>query len=148
MDGFLITIHGEFDELDSATGQAKKRRSFDRTFVLGPGGAAGVRIVSDLLTLRAYGGIQAFEPDNFEAWNGEHQQTAPLPIESAVPALPAGLDIAQAEQMVAQLVQQTNMTVQYAKDCLEQVGWQYPAALEAFERVKASLPAEAFVQPA
>jgi nuclear RNA export factor len=142
VDGFLITIHGEFDELDAATGQPKKKRSFDRTFIVGPGGAAGVRIVSDQLTLRGYGGTQAFEPDHFDGSNDQ----AP-PTDTSVPALPAGLDVAQAEQMVAQLMQQTTMTLQYAKDCLEQVGWNYQAALEAFERVKARLPADAFVQP-
>lgn len=40
VDGFMITIHGEFDEVDS-----KKRRSFDRTFIIGPGGP-GKRIPS------------------------------------------------------------------------------------------------------
>ncbi|KAK4565454.1 nuclear mRNA export, poly(A)+RNA binding protein [Recurvomyces mirabilis] len=142
VDGFLITIHGEFDELDIASGQAKKKRSFDRTFIVGPGGPATVRVVSDLLTIRSYGGTQAFEPDNFEGYNMDPQQQQ-VP-EAAAPGLPAGLDVAQAEQMVAQLIQQTNMTLQYAKDCLEQVAWNYPMALQAFESVKGNLPPEAF----
>ncbi|KAK3112226.1 nuclear mRNA export, poly(A)+RNA binding protein, partial [Teratosphaeriaceae sp. CCFEE 6253] len=43
VDGFLITVHGEFDEHNAPSG-ATKKRSFDRSFVLGPGGPAGVRI--------------------------------------------------------------------------------------------------------
>lgn len=138
VDGFLITIYGEFEEAAGTDGQASKKRSFDRTFILGPGGAAGVRIVSDQLTLRCYGGFAAFEPDH------EQDIQPAVAAEMPAPALPAGLDMAQAEQMVAQLVQQTGMTLQYAKDCLEQVGWQYDAAVRAFEGVKANLPAEAF----
>ncbi|KAK5695221.1 nuclear mRNA export, poly(A)+RNA binding protein [Elasticomyces elasticus] len=142
VDGFLITVHGEFDELKA--GQPK-RRSFDRTFVLGPGGIAGVRIVSDMLTLRTYGGSQAFEPENFDNWT-EPTANAPLP-EPAAPGLPAGLSIQQAEQMIAQLVQQTGLTAGYAKDCFDQVGWNYDGAVEAFGRVRAQLPANAFATP-
>ncbi|KAK4952478.1 nuclear mRNA export, poly(A)+RNA binding protein [Elasticomyces elasticus] len=143
VDGFLITVHGEFDELKA--GQPKKR-SFDRTFVFGPGGVAGVRIVSDMLTLRTYGGIQAFEPENFDNWT-EPTANASLP-EPAAPGLPAGLSIQQAEQMIAQLVQQTGLTAGYAKDCFDQVGWNYDGAVEAFGRVRAQLPANAFATPA
>ncbi|KAK5736124.1 nuclear mRNA export, poly(A)+RNA binding protein [Elasticomyces elasticus] len=139
VDGFLITVHGEFDELKA--GQPK-RRSFDRTFVLGPSGIAGVRIVSDMLTLRTYGGNQAFEPENFDNWT-EPTANAPLP-EPAAPGLPAGLSIQQAEQMINQLVQQTGLTAGYAKDCFDQVGWNYDGAVEAFGRVRGQLPANAF----
>ncbi|KAK4897792.1 nuclear mRNA export, poly(A)+RNA binding protein [Elasticomyces elasticus] len=142
VDGFLITVHGEFDELKA--GQPKKR-SFDRTFVLGPDGIAGVRIVSDMLTLRTYGGNQAFEPENFDNWT-EPTANAPLP-EPAVPGLPAGLSIQQAEQMINQLVQQTGLTAGYAKDCFDQVGWNYDGAVEAFGRVRGQLPANAFATP-
>ncbi|KAK0272343.1 nuclear mRNA export, poly(A)+RNA binding protein [Friedmanniomyces endolithicus] len=144
VDGFLITVHGEFEELN-LSGQSSKKRSFDRSFVLGPGGVAGVRIVSDMLTLRSYGGAQAFEPETFDAWS-ETSTTIPV-AEPAAPGLPAGLSIAEAEQMVAQLMQQTGMTLSYAKDCLDQVGWNYLGAVEAFGKVRGSLPAEAFVVP-
>ena len=50
-----------------------------------------------------------------------------------------------AEQMVVELQKQSNMTMQFTKDCLEQVGWDFQKALEAFASVKASLPAEAFM---
>lgn len=149
VDGFLITIHGEYDELDAATGQAlNKKRSFDRTIILGPGaGPGGVRVVSDLLTVRGYGGAQAFEPS--EPLLGCSTNTEPLPpVEngaSGPPQLPPGMTIPMAEQMVLQLAAQSSMTPAYSKMCLEQSGWSFPAAVEAFTRVKESLPAEAFV---
>ena len=146
VDGFMITIHGEFEELDTATGQAGKKRSFDRTFIIGPGGPSGVRVVGDMLTVRAFGGAQAFDPDNFEGWTTE--PAAPRTTPELVPQLPAGLTIEVAEKMVIELQKQTNMTVQYAKDCLEQVGWDFQKGLEVFASVKANLPAEAFVQVA
>ena len=146
VDGFMITIHGEFEEVDAGTGQAKKKRSFDRTFVVGPGGLSGVRVVNDMLTVRAYGGAQAFEPDHMDGWNVEAPQaTTNL---DAVPQLPAGLSVEMAEQMVAEMRKQTGMTVQYSKDCLEQVGWDFQKGLEAFASVKDNLPVEAFVQAA
>lgn len=144
VDGFMITIHGQFDEVDAATGQAGKKRSFDRMFIIGPGGPSGVRVVNDMLTIRAFGGAQAFDPDHFEGWvagAASHGDTV-----DPAPQLPAGLSIEMAEQMVAEMVKQTSMTVQYAKDCLEQVGWDFQKGLEAFASVKANLPAEAFVQ--
>lgn len=145
VDGFFITIHGEFDEVDGVTGQPKKKRSFDRTFILGPGGQSGVRIVSDILTVRAYGGAQAFDPDNFEGWNGPAAANGPAPAADGVPQLPAGLSIEMAEQMCLELQKQTRMTINYAKDCLEQVNWDFPMALQAFESVKGNLPPDAFI---
>lgn len=142
VDGFFISIHGEFDEVDNATGQPKKKRSFDRTFILGPGGQSGVRVVNDILTVRAYGGAQAFDSDNFEGWNGS-AATAPAP--EGVPQLPAGLSIEMAEQMCHELQKQTRMTIGYAKECLEQVNWDFATSLQAFESVKANLPPDAFV---
>ena len=145
VDGFMIVVHGEFDEVDATTGQASKKRSFDRTFIIGPGGQSGVRIVNDMLTIRAYGGAQAFEPDHLENWNTEPQPNNEV---DAAPQLPAGVSVEMAEQMVVELGKRTSMTVQYSKLCLEQVAWNFDKALEAFESVKASLPADAFVQPA
>lgn len=140
VDGFAITIHGEFHEVDAA-GQPTKKRSFDRTFLLGPGGPSGVRIVNDMLHVRAYGGAQAFDPDNFEGWQVPQNAAAP----DGAPQLPAGLTLETAEQMCIELSKQTRMTPVYAKECLEQVGWDFALAQQAFESVKATLPADAFV---
>ena len=62
--GLIVLVHGEFKELDVSTGTDTAQRSFDRTFVLGPGGGiGGIRVVSDLLVVRAYGGSAAWKPD-------------------------------------------------------------------------------------
>lgn len=68
--------------------------------------------------------------------------------EAGVPVLPQGLTPEIAEQMLIELQKQTFMTVQYAKDCLEQVQWDFDRALQAFAAVRANLPADAFVQAA
>ena len=139
VDGFIIIVHGQFDEIDVSTNQVKKTRSFDRVFTIGPGGPSGVRVVNDMLTVRAYGGHQAFEPE----------ETAPQQpnggVEAVVPGLPAGLAPELAEQMLLELQKQTNMVVGYAKDCLDQVQWDFNRAVQTFESVKANLPADAFV---
>ncbi|QIW96411.1 hypothetical protein AMS68_001929 [Peltaster fructicola] len=133
VDGFMIVVHGEYDEIVLA----KKKRSFDRTFILGPGGPHGVRIVSDVLNVRAYGGSQAFEPDN---------ETQNVGGNESGPQLPDGLTVEIAQQMVIELQKQTMMTQSYAQDCLEQSAWNFDTALKTFQAVKATLPPDAFVQ--
>ena len=132
VDGFLITVSGEFEEA-SATGHPAKKRSFDRTFILGPGGPSGVRIVSDELLIRAYGGTQAFEPE-MEGWTSSATQADTVPV----------VDQAIAEQMLAEMMKRTGMIVEYARECLTPTGWNFEAALVAFEGVKGSLPPNAF----
>ncbi|KAF2764775.1 NTF2-like protein [Teratosphaeria nubilosa] len=147
VDGFEINIHSEFDELDSATGQFKKKRSFDRAIILGPGnGMGGVRVVTDLLTVRGYGGVQAFEPDHMEGWTQDATAQAQQVIPDGVPQLPAGVTVELAEQMVAELMKTTGMTLVYAKMCLEQSSWNYEQGVATFNTAKASLPQDAFVQ--
>lgn len=143
VDGFMIVIHGEYDELDDSTGQAKKKRSFDRTFIVGPGGPAGVRVVSDMLNVRSYGGAQAFEPENIEGLSDPAAAQNAQQLD-APPQLPAGVTLEIAEQMVIQLAKQTGMTIEYAKLCLEQTQWNYEQGMAAFESNKASLPPTAF----
>lgn len=146
VDGFCITVHSEFTEVDKSTGQlTTKKRSFDRTFIIGPGGPSGVRVINDMLVVRCYGGVDAFEPEDTINSTGQQQQREASP---QMPALPAGLTIELAEQMCAELSKVTNMTIYYSKDCLEQVQWDYNRALSAFEGVKDQLPPQAFNQPA
>ena len=107
--GLLITLHGEFEELD----HAKARRSFDRSFVLGPGVAPGsVRVISDMLILRAYGGSEAWIVD------------------------PAVAERAQKEQMVLEFSQKSRLNLKYALMCLEESGWNWDTAIARFESVK------------
>lgn len=143
VDGFLITVRGEFNEIDVSTNAITKTRSFDRVFTIGPGGPTGVRVVNDMLTIRAYGGIQAFEPDDIN--NAAAIDTAVAAAAPQVPGMPAGLTPEVAEQMVVELQKQTGMVVSFAKDCLDQVQWNFDRALQTFHSVRANLGPEAFV---
>jgi nuclear RNA export factor len=116
VNGLCVTIHGEFLEAAS-----KKQRSFDRTFILGPGGVSGVKVVSDILVLRAYGGTRAFVPEEI-----------PMTMED------------EKQSMVIQLARQTGLNLQYAIMCFEQNGGSLEAALANFQQVRANIPPEAF----
>ncbi|KIW07470.1 uncharacterized protein PV09_01438 [Verruconis gallopava] len=121
VNGLVITAHGEFEEP-----QNNKLRSFDRTFVLGPGGPNGVRVISDSLTVRAYGGYEAYQP--------EPQDSAPMN------------EAQEKEMMALEVSKATGMNMQYSVMCLEQVGWSYQDALAAFASHKDAIPAEAYIQ--
>ena len=123
VDGLIVTIHGEFEEFHQATGNTGKR-SFSRTFVLGPGlpGGNPIRVVSDMMCLRAH---------------------TPLPnLFGDTPAAPAP-PAANAEQqqraaMVAELAKQTGMTPAYAELCLSDtsVNWDFEKACAVFNERK------------
>lgn len=165
--GLLITVHGEFSEADG------KKRSFDRTFILGPGaGAGGVRVVSDMLTLRSYGGYETFKantPNNAPVGTPvQASQILKAPSPGAVPlghpqptlpqaqnlALPEGfgsrMDGKPEEQvlkeiMAIELTGRTRMTIEYSGLCLSENGWNLEKAYLAFEGAKGTLPQEAFL---
>ncbi|KAF6813612.1 mRNA export factor mex67 [Colletotrichum sojae] len=127
VDGLIITAHGQFEECDKAGKMGL--RSFSRTFVLGPGrpGNNPIRVVSDMLSLRAFSPV----PD------------VNIIIEDAAPIAPVP-DEPQRLAMVAELSKQTNMTPQYSEMCLTDVAWDFDRALLVFHEKKAALPAEAF----
>ncbi|ATY58676.1 mRNA export factor mex67 [Cordyceps militaris] len=131
VDGLIITVHGEFDEYDQKSATTGKR-SFSRTFVLGPGQPArgGIRVVSDILSLRAWNAL----PNVFNT-NG------------TATAAPAAQAPDQRAAMVAELCKQTGMTPQYSEMCLTQVDFVFDRALAIFNDKKAQLPPEAFAAP-
>ena len=137
VDGLFITVHGEYEELDGPAGHARIKRSFDRSFILGPGGANGVRVVNDMLTLRAYGGHAAFTPTDI---NQQIARGSPDPAQN-----PHTLSNEQT-QMLTELARQTGMNLQYSKDCLDQSQWNFQVALETFAAVQPNLGPEAFAQ--
>ncbi len=115
VDGLLLTLHGEFEEIDPATSKTGKR-SFTRTFVLGPalpGGPAAFRVVSDLLSLRA------------------HQ---PIPEQNP----PSATEEEQKKAMVVELTKATHMLPQYSEMCLAEVGWNFEAAVAKFQELRVS----------
>jgi len=149
--GLIITVHGEFLEPDAATTHPTHSRSFDRCFVLGPGaGVGGIRVVSDLLTLRAWGGSAAWTPETEprhltttpSSPSQSQSQSSSLPEAFGVAAPGKSEDQLRMETMVLELSRATGMNVEYAALCLEQSGWTLDAALAAFEtaKVRLSLP--------
>ncbi|KAI9828753.1 MAG: nuclear mRNA export, poly(A)+RNA binding protein [Thelocarpon impressellum] len=154
--GLMVMVHGEFDEMNVATGEKTATRSFDRTFILGPGGATGIRVLSDILTYRAYGGHEAWVPEEVEppvAAAPAAQAAAPVPTAAQLQA-PDGFGVALEgkpaeqlgrEQMMLEMSSRTRMTLQYSQMCLEEKGWEFDAAFAAFEAVKTNLPPDAFV---
>lgn len=151
--GLIVTVHSEFHEIDPATAHPTQTRSFDRTFVLGPGpGIGGIRVVSDLLTLRAWGGSAAWTPESeaqqvtttpsSPSHSQPQLQPQPQPQASSLPdafgvAAPGKSDDQlQMENMVLELSRVTGMNVEYAALCLEQSGWTLQAALTAFQSAK------------
>lgn len=141
-EGMSIDIHGEFDEIDGRTGSTKKR-SMDHNIVIGPGMVPGqVRVLTHMLTIRAYGGTQAFEPDVVTNYNAHTPPPAAEPEAYQV----AGLDEAQAMALCTQLSTKTGMTMQLCKDCLDQAGWNYPVAEEIYQKAKPNLGGEAWIR--
>lgn len=123
--GFLITVHGEFIEGQDSDGTKSKMRSFDRTFVLGPGGPNGIRIVSEMWTLRAYGGFAIFR--------GEVANTNDQGVEM------------ERNSIVQELSRVTGMKLDFSRQCLEESSWNPERALANFEAAKAALPKEVFL---
>ncbi|EFQ29382.1 TAP domain-containing protein [Colletotrichum graminicola M1.001] len=125
VDGMIISVHGQFEECDKdgKTGL----RSFSRTFVLGPGrpNSNPIRVVSDMLSLRAFN---------------------PLPnVFVAEAQAPPAQEQEQRQAMIVELSKQTTMTHAYSEMCLSDVAWDFTRALAVFHEKKAQLPAEAFV---
>ncbi|KZF25943.1 hypothetical protein L228DRAFT_264380 [Xylona heveae TC161] len=155
--GLIVMVHGEFDELNVATGQTIMTRSFDRTFVLGPGaGIGGIRVISDVLVLRAYGGNTAWLPEGTApAQTTSDGQAQPSALTPTAPQIPENFAVAvpgkseeqlQQELMLAEMSKRTNMTLEYSRMCLEQTGWNFDSALAAYESAKEMLPPNAFMQ--
>ncbi|OTA69228.1 NTF2-like protein [Hypoxylon sp. EC38] len=126
VDGMIITIHGEFDDQEPVTMKTAKR-SFSRTFVLGPGapGRNPIRVISDMLSVRAFNPLPSLIPEPASQPNADMQQ----------------------QQMVIELCSRTGMNPEYSKLCLEGASWNFDQALVSFNEKRAQLPAEAFVVP-
>ena len=144
--GLIVTIHGEFAEVDDLEiGTVISKRSFDRTFVLGPGsGLNGIRVVSDVLVLRAYQGYEAWKPRGGPITAPiqtvkQQRGDPPMPLGWGG-ILPGKSERRVEEEMVAyQLSKATGLTLEYSGLCLAQTDWNMAAAMFAFEKVKVNL---------
>lgn len=129
VNGFRILVHGEYQEVETG-----KNRSFDRTFILAPG-PNEVRIVNDMMTIRGYGGSEAFQADAPE-------QVVPHVVQNAS----ALSEEEQKRELVIALAQKTGMNLKWSEMCMEQCDWIYTDALASFmeKYEKGELPAEVF----
>ncbi|KAK2846435.1 hypothetical protein FQN49_005727 [Arthroderma sp. PD_2] len=173
--GLLITVHGKFEESYPGTADKTQTRSFDRTFVLGPGnGLGGLRVSNDMLCLRVFGDCTAWIPENEQvpvvpqippvvtvtpAPSTAIQPAQPIPT----PQLPAqhpeakpGYGIPQPgkteeqvkqEQLVLEISFKTKMTLAFSEMALSGNSWDLNLALKNFEELKAqgNLPPNAFL---
>lgn len=131
--GLFVTIHGEFSEVNVSTGQSTCLRSFDRTFLLGPGtGASGVRVVCETLVLRRYAGSAAWK----SVCSPPVQYRVQLPPGFGAPAPEKTEEQVQHEILAVELCARTNMTLEYSGMCLEQSGWSLERAEMAFQLAK------------
>ena len=162
--GLMVMVHGKFEE---SVGGKVETRSFDRTFILGPGsGVGGIRVINDILCLRAYGGHEAWSPENqaipyatvpavpsgvgatAAAVPSAPLVTAPAPVPAA-PLVQAGMPPGygvpgpgktevqvQQEQLVAQMSAKSGMTLQFSEMALSGNGWNFDAAWRNFEELK------------
>ncbi|KKA29408.1 hypothetical protein TD95_004066 [Thielaviopsis punctulata] len=143
VDGMIIILHGEFDEQEKETGVIG-RRSFSRTFVLGPGvpGANPIRVVSDMLSLRSYAPV----PKVYNAAQPAAPAAAPA-VAVPVAVAPAVAPVANQAAIRDQLCAQTRMTPVFAEMCLNDptVNWDLQKALVLFNERRGNLPPDAFM---
>lgn len=121
--GMVITMHGEFTELqgDGKTGN----RRFSRTFILGPSltGRAPIRVMDDVFTLYAYNPVS------------DVAVPAPEAVSTTL-AVSAPISEQQQQAMIAELSNQTTMTPMYSALCLESASWDFSRALAVFDEKK------------
>ncbi|KAI0486026.1 hypothetical protein F4859DRAFT_468623 [Xylaria cf. heliscus] len=123
VDGMIMTIHGDFEDQEPGTTKTAKR-SFSRTFILGPGapGRNPIRVVSDMLSVNPFKNLPTSTPTTQTATAGDQQK----------------------EQMLLELCKQTRMTPEYSRFCLDSTNWNFDQALATFHEKKTQLPPEAF----
>jgi nuclear RNA export factor len=145
VDGLTLTIHGEFEEQNPSVSD-KALRSFSRTFVLGPGGPGSpqIRVISDMLCLRAYAPLAI--PAAARPPTPLLQMAQPAPLQLAQAAHVELTPEQQKEAIAQQLMEKTGMTTEYAVMCLVETGWNIEAAYGAFMANKVS-PHTSPIQP-
>ncbi|KAH7035088.1 uncharacterized protein B0I36DRAFT_346930 [Microdochium trichocladiopsis] len=139
VDGMTMTIHGELDDQEP-TSKKEAKRSFSRTFILGPGapGQNPIRVISDMLSMKVYNPLPTAAADA-----GTQAPTAA--ITAPVTQIPPASTDAEKEQFIMELCKRTNMVPEYSRFCLETANWNFDQALVIFAEKKAQLPQEAFI---
>lgn len=140
--GLLVMVHGKFEE---SVGGKIETRSFDRTFILGPGGGVGgIRVINDILCLRAYGGHEAWSPENQAIPAAAVQPVAPPVAQPGVPdgygvSVPGKTDVQLQQELVAQMSAKSGMTLEFSEMALSGNGWNLDSAMKNFAELKVRL---------
>jgi nuclear RNA export factor len=158
VNGFIISIHGEFGEVKEPVITEKKNnyrrttnttkltpKSFDRLFVIVPSGN-GMVIASDSLIVRPIA--------NNKAWSEEAtvptQQAQPnsgqqQPVPGAQVQLPPHLSDEQ-KLITQKIMMETKLNLQFSLLLCEQSNWNYEVAVNGFKESHANgqVPPEAF----
>jgi nuclear RNA export factor len=154
--GLIIMVHGNFEEMQAQTGKTIDRRSFDRTFVLGPGnGVGGIRVISDILVLRGPGGSEAWAIDptytnTIAATPSEPRIAHPeIPPNSLIGQNEPGKseETLRNERLAIELSFKTSMKLQWAANALIRNDWDAARAFANFQDLvaKEKIPPEAFL---
>ena len=127
VSGLIAMVHGEFEDVteDRPGSTTPFRRSFDRTFTLAPGrGPMGLRVVNDMLCIRAWSGHEAWQPE-------------PLPeVAPGVAGAVLGPDETIKQQKMVELARRTGLNAAFTELCLAENGWDFDRAFAAFEAAK------------
>ena len=139
--GIMISVHGEF--LD---GPQRWKRSFDRSLILVPGPTGNMIVASDMLTIRPYGGDDAWKESPPQQQQPANAPVSNQPVAGGIPPAVQALSPDQ-QILVNNLMQETRLKVEFALMCLQQAQFNYPQALELFNQSKASnsIPPDAFM---
>ena len=162
VEGLMIVLHGEFEEHNNTKGGTICRRSFDRTFILGPGNTpSGIQVLNDIWTVRAYGGFEAFKSTTTPRQSPQ-MASQPLPLPTpptnnvdipqglaaplgfGLPAADKAPERVQQELLALELSKLTKMTLEFSVMCLQESNWDLQQAGQTFETNRANIPPTAF----
>ena len=122
----MVSVHGEFYEQSDRGGEL--RRSFDRTFLLGPPAQTNPGsqcvVVSDLLVLRPWSGRDAWVPED-----------------NAVGPAASGVD---PQALVEEMRRRTGMNEQYTRILLQECNGDLEAGMRRFEEAHVASKLERF----
>lgn len=171
-NGITITLHGSYDEAGPPSNQShlnnsqpgnKNRnsmkykkiplgtKSFDRTFVVVPGPNDGLIVATDLLSIRSFGGNDAWsgysvpsqEPPALPYSPQASTQAPTAAVSELPPEIKANLNDGQQELLVNILLA-TKLNLQYSVMLCEQSNWNYEQCIVNFKNSALSLPPDAF----
>lgn len=162
INGMMITIHGDFNEKSQPQVQSNEKRrgpradlqkrSFDRTWIIVPGGNSGLLIVSDLLLIRNYCGNKGWSTTTAQL-PPQGQPITPVGSASGVPPLSTSSPIPQPplsghspiqNEMAMKVQKETNLKPEFVIMLLEQSNWDYDTAGRNFMANRGNIPSDAF----